>query len=273
MGETRFRRIAGKSFIPMHPRDFFDSYWKTAVRDEVFVAMSFESEFRNTWKCAIEPAIHDATEGGLQANRVDTTTLSGDTVLRIFDGVCHSRLVFVDISIQTEGRWAGQRNGNVMYELGLAHAWRQSSEVVIVRCDNEPISFDVQSMFVHTYDREDLDGARKLFSKLISSTLEEVDLTKSLKMQKAIQGLDHVLLEFLGQHAHIEYFAVKEFSRPVDADFPVEGLRRDFYYMTSIHRLLEMGIIVMDVNAEAQRYAFHWSAFGKAVCKRAGFLK
>jgi hypothetical protein len=257
----------------MHPRDFFDSYWRTTIREEVFVAMSFEPEFRNTWKCAIEPAIHDATNGGLGANRVDTTILSGDTVLRILDGVGHSKLVFVDISIQKAGRWAGQRNGNVMYELGLAHAWRQSSEVVMVRCDNEPISFDVQSMFVHRYDSADLDGARVLFSNLISSALKEIDLTKSLQMEKAVQGLDHVLLEFLGQHAHMEYFAVNEFARPENVDFPVDTLRRDFFYMTSIHRLLEMGIIVMDVHAEEQRYAFHWSAFGKALCKRTGFLK
>src|SRR3989442_15338876 len=64
----------------------------------------------------------------------------------------------------------------------------------------------VQSMFVHNYEQADLDSARKLFTELISSALHEIDLTKSLKMERAIQGLDHVLLEFLSQHAHMEYF-------------------------------------------------------------------
>ena len=256
----------------MHPKDFFDSYWRSNLRDEVFVAMSFETEFTNVWKCAIEPAILEASSS-LKPNRIDATTLSGDTVLRILDGICHSRLVFVDISIQKQGRWAGQRNGNVMYELGLAHAWRQASEVIMVRSDSEPISFDVQSMFVHTYNPADLSGARIKFCELIKSSLSEVAFTKSLKIRQAIQGLDHLALQFISLHSRMEYFWIADFPPKQSQDLPVLTLKQDLYNMTAIHRLLECGILATDVKIDSgeHRAAFHWTAFGKAVLQALGW--
>ncbi len=232
--------------------------------------MSFETEFTNIWKCAIEPAILEAPSSTLKANRIDATTLAGDTVLRILDGICHSRLVFVDISIQKNGRWAGQRNGNVMYELGLAHAWRQASEVIMVRNDSEPISFDVQSMFVHKYDPNDLSSAKVKFRELIESSLAETDFTKSLKVNRAVQALDHLALAFISRYSAHDYFCVAEVPPKEGEDFPMTVVRRDIYNMTTIHRLLELGIMATDVHAEEQRYAFHWTAFGKALCQQIG---
>ncbi len=98
----------------MYPRDFLDSYWRPAVRDSVFVAMPFHDEFTPIWRDAIQPAIEQDLQPHLQAERVDATTLSGSIITGILDGIAHARVVLADISIAQEGRWKGQRNGNVM---------------------------------------------------------------------------------------------------------------------------------------------------------------
>jgi hypothetical protein len=41
----------------VQPNTFLKAFWRTAIRDEVFVAMSFESAYEPRFKKVIEPAI------------------------------------------------------------------------------------------------------------------------------------------------------------------------------------------------------------------------
>ena len=41
----------------MYPREFFDTFWRGDLRNEVFVIMSFDDEFRPVWEHALKPAI------------------------------------------------------------------------------------------------------------------------------------------------------------------------------------------------------------------------
>jgi hypothetical protein len=50
----------------MYPREFFDTYWRSEIRDDVFVAMPFHTEFTCVWEEAIRPAIAEASEGRLR---------------------------------------------------------------------------------------------------------------------------------------------------------------------------------------------------------------
>jgi hypothetical protein len=59
----------------VYPRDFFDTYWRTELRDEIFVAMSFDDEFAPAWRTAIHPAIEQPPGPQLRARRVDATIL------------------------------------------------------------------------------------------------------------------------------------------------------------------------------------------------------
>lgn len=123
----------------MYPRDFFDSYWRPELRNSVFVAMPFHNEFTPIWRDAIQPAIEQDLQSSFTAERVDATVLSGSIVTSILDCIAHARIVLADISVAQEGRWKGQRNGNVLYEVGLAHASRQSTEVLLIRSDSEEV--------------------------------------------------------------------------------------------------------------------------------------
>jgi hypothetical protein len=94
----------------MYPREFFDTYWRPNLKNEVFVIMSFAPEFDDVWTQAIRPAVEQDTRKSPFAHRVDATTLAGSIITEILDGIAHARLVFADVSICSSGRWAGQRN-------------------------------------------------------------------------------------------------------------------------------------------------------------------
>jgi hypothetical protein len=81
----------------MHPRVFLESFWRADLRDEVFVAMSFDSKFDRTWRNIFVPAIEDHPISGktLRAIRPDVRK-SGDSILsEIIDGIAHSQLFLV----------------------------------------------------------------------------------------------------------------------------------------------------------------------------------
>lgn len=111
----------------MYPRDYFDTYWRPELLNEVFIAMPFSGEFDAPWQSMIRPAIEQDQIPSLAAHRVDATILAGSVITEILDGIARSRLVLADISITAEGKWLGQCNGNVMYEVGLAHSLRQAT--------------------------------------------------------------------------------------------------------------------------------------------------
>ena len=117
----------------MHPNLYLRTFWQTEFRPEIFVAMSFAGDLKARFKKVIEPAIESITHRGrkLTANRVDLSK-SGDSILTdIADGIAHCEMVLADVSTMGYDAKTGSsyRNGNVMYEVGLALASRQPSEV------------------------------------------------------------------------------------------------------------------------------------------------
>ena len=83
----------------MFPREYFDTYWRPDLRDEVFVAMSFASCFTATWEEILKPAI---VAVGLKPHRVDITKTSGSILTEIMDGIAHARVVLADISTEVK---------------------------------------------------------------------------------------------------------------------------------------------------------------------------
>jgi hypothetical protein len=134
----------------MHPNAYLQSLWRTELRDQVFVAMSFDPRFNDRFTQVIKPAIEAEPLHGhvLEAYRVDNSK-TGDSILTdIVDGIAHSRIVLADLSVVDEGRYTDTpfRNGNVMYEVGVALAARQPSEVLLVRDDRKRFLFDVSTI-------------------------------------------------------------------------------------------------------------------------------
>jgi hypothetical protein len=246
----------------MYPREYFDTYWRSEMRNEVFVAMPFHDEFTPNWEKAIKPAIENDNSFNLKARRVDASTLSGSIVVEIMDYIAHARIVLADISISESGKWKGQRNGNVMYEVGLTHALRQVTEIVLIRSDHEEINFDVAGINIHEYNRLDLDAARKTIASLIIESIKQTDQSKSLKVQRAIDMLDSASLEILFKSGIGPGFKGR-------SDVSINGLK----YSSAITRLQIEGIVKCIPDEHFDSIYFIFTDFGNAVLKKLGIRK
>ena len=178
----------------MYPAHFLALFPPFPREDKVFVAMSFDARFDSRWKGVIAPAIQSVQVNGkrLEPHRVDTRTVSDSILTEILSGISASRLVLADIT--TIGLLDGRpvRNGNVMYELGIAQAVRLPEEVLIFRSDADTLLFDTSTIRVNTYAPDDSpEEARDKVSESILSALRELDLRKHLAVRKAADSLDY----------------------------------------------------------------------------------
>ncbi|MCZ6776883.1 MAG: hypothetical protein O7D34_10555, partial [Ignavibacteria bacterium] len=97
------------------------------------------------------------------------------------------------------------RNGNVMYEVGLAHAVRLPEEVILLRSDDDDLLFDVANVRISHYrPDDDPEPARKLVSEVIVEALKEIDLKKHLAVRKAAESLDFVSWTVLSDAAELD---------------------------------------------------------------------
>ena len=65
------------------------------------------------------------------------------------------------------------RNGNVMYELGIAHAVESPDKVLIVKDDEERVIFDLTSIPHNVINFDDVDSAKEEVGKLIVDRINE----------------------------------------------------------------------------------------------------
>jgi hypothetical protein len=107
----------------MHPNVFLKTFWRMELKPQVFVAMSFHGDYEQRFEQVIKPAITSIRlcDKPLAAYRADNSK-TGDSILTdIMDGIAHSQLVLADVSTVDHGQGGfAYRNGNVMYEVGLA---------------------------------------------------------------------------------------------------------------------------------------------------------
>src|SRR6266545_7578750 len=160
----------------MHPNTFYASLLNRPKRDEVFVIMSFAPEFEDPWTQIIEPAIREDVH--LMPNRVDYNRSGESIVHDILDGIAHARLILGDITCtvmrDTRGTAWPQRNGNVMWEVGIAHVTRVPDEVILIRADYEPSIFDLTQFRAFPYDPSNISETRAMIAGLCNDRLRAI---------------------------------------------------------------------------------------------------
>ena len=243
----------------MYPHTFLETLWRLVLRPQVFVAMSFAPQYASRYTDVIEPAIRGVLLDGqpLEPYRVDVSK-SGDSILTdISDGIAHSRLVLADVS--TAGRdsvtGAPFRNGNVMYEVGIALACRQPTEILLVRDDHDAFLFDVSAIPHVTLDFTDTQGAIAILTEHLVSRAREQRIVGDARVQMAIASLSAEETFFLRQ--------CKDYAPSTVWGHEVKGIATWNALATS--RLLDKGIIRLAGEFGEMMPAFTFTPLGYVV--------
>lgn len=165
----------------MYPRTYYETFMRYEASDEVFVAMPFTDEFEKSFKEIIAPAVGEVTLNGrpLKAIVINRSTVgSADIHEKIYEAIIHSRLVIADMSVQSRynvgGKERWQANANVAYEVGLATAWRNPEDILLVHRPhaNHAYSFDIQNLRHVEYDSNNCNASAKLLTEEVFKSLE-----------------------------------------------------------------------------------------------------
>lgn len=204
--------------------------------------MSFAPAFEGRWREVIKPAIEsvEINGEGLEAQRVDARTVSDSILTEILTAISRALLVFADVTTidyTTDNSRTPIRNGNVMYEVGIAHAVRLPEEVLLFRSDEDALLFDVSNVRVNVYKPEEHPTAAiKSIQESISNAIREIDLRKHLSVQDVARTLDFD-----------SYWLLVQASMPGGLKPPptrtMGELLTNTNTISSIRRLLELGAL------------------------------
>lgn len=129
----------------------------TSTVDTSFVISPFGEPFDTYFTHIIKPALEEC---GLFAIRGDSLYRPTTIVDDIWQGIREAKLLIAELT---------DRNPNVFYELGLAHAL--SKPVILISKSIDDVPFDLRSIRVLVYDKDHPDWGNKL----------RLSLTKAIK--------------------------------------------------------------------------------------------
>lgn len=126
--------------------------------DTCFVISPFGEPFDTYFVHIVKPALEEC---GLYAIRGDSLYRPTTIVDDIWQGIRDAKLLIAELT---------DRNPNVFYELGLAHAI--SKPVILISKSIDDVPFDLRSIRVLVYDKDHPDWGNKLRSSLVKSIRE-----------------------------------------------------------------------------------------------------
>lgn len=231
----------------MYPKKFWNEFRLPKWANEIFVGMWFEDN--NVLK-RYDGIIKKAIEQTPLKPRFLKNVITGDSIpIDIMTGIIECKLVLFDISPIEKTI----RNSNVMYELGLAHSWRNKEEVIIIRDDNDKLPFDIQSMGVIKYDPNSTSQAIDEIKNTILFRLQEIDKFQNSMVRKSRERLSieayNILVNSKGLIFH-------------DRDMP-EHIR-----LLAIPLLLDLGLVEMLTDTSG--YGYHPTELGRQVINSYG---
>ncbi len=230
----------------MYPQHYLGLFPPFPRESKVFVAVSFDARFTSRWENVIEPAIRSI---GLEPHRVDMRQIGDSVLTEILSGISNDRLIFADITTIKKVSNTVVRNGNVMYEIGIAHSCRLPEEVLLFRSDSDQLPFDLVNVRVNPYNPDyDPKASISGVAIAIKNALREVDLKRHLAVKDAIKSLDHISWPLLSQACNNG--AVRPFPIQTMGDALANTPRN-----SAIVRLLQIGLLETDLETSVKIYA------------------
>jgi hypothetical protein len=232
------------------------------LKPQIFVAMSFTKRYQERYDRVIAPAIRQirVNDTRLEPCRVDLSK-SGDSILTdILDGIAHSQMVLADVSVIGRNWFTKEvyRNGNVMYEVGLALACRQPSEVLLIRDDGERFLFDVSTIPHKTIDFSKTAAATQLIRDELMERLKERNYINDARLKNVIStlsGEEKRLIDAFSKHPPQSGFG-----------FP-KSTSINFMSMAAIPRLLDKQLIRTVAAGDDGEPVYQWTPLGYVVAK------
>src|SRR4030042_2179654 len=179
----------------MYPKKFWNDFRLPKWPDEIFVGMWFNDD--NVSK-RYYPIIEKAIQQTSLKPRFFKNIITGDSIpIDIMTGIIEFRLTLFDISPIEEYKGESNRNSNVMYELGLAHTWRNPEEVIVIRDDDGKLPFDIQSSGVVKYNIGDQEKAIEDIKETILFRLDQIEKIQRSMVRKAAESLSLEASNFL----------------------------------------------------------------------------
>lgn len=147
--------------------------------DTCFVMMPFLPPVGTYYSGVYEPAIQKA---GLRAVRADADIFgTGKIIDQIWRGINSARILVAELT---------ERNPNVFYELGLAHALDKPVVLVCSRTSEKDVPFDLQHIRVIYYDMADPFWGNKLIEKLAENILSAIKNPEEARFKAALELKD-----------------------------------------------------------------------------------
>lgn len=243
----------------MLPNTFLRTFWRLSYKPQVFVAMSFDANYTKRFECVIKPAIESLVIDGtkMTACRVDLSR-TGDSILTdINDGIAHSALVLADVSSVGVCKQSNDpyRNANVLYEVGVALASRQSHEVLLVRDDNDKFLFDVSTIPHATVNFDDGDDSIATLTQLLQDRLDQSAFIHDARVQVALSRLsnDEIwVIHYVGQSSRESGWGKKDGGKIIQ-------------WGDGIPRLLANGIITLEGMFEEGYPCYKYTELGLVI--------
>jgi hypothetical protein len=214
----------------LYPRTYYETFMRYEANDQVFVAMPFSTSFKHAFEHVIEPAIRRVMVNGRPlVPRIINRGTSGspDIHEQIFDAILHSRLVVADMTVQSsykgdDGALRWQPNANVAYEVGLASAWRNPEDILLIHQGhpNHSYSFDIQNLRHIQYDPKNPSSITTLVEEIVRAINQSSFLAK-MAYQKLLESVSPSALQFMHQEAR-RAFPVVSFQ---DTGMPILDAR------------------------------------------------
>ncbi len=139
------------------------------ITNSCFVVMPFDSLFESQYRKVIAPAVKDV---GLDCIRGDEIYAQQSIVQDIWRSMRSCRVVVAELS---------ERNPNVMYEIGLAHAI--GKPIVLLTREQDDVPFDLRSLRYIFYDTNDPgwgENLRNSLREMLRKALEDPGLAGHL---------------------------------------------------------------------------------------------
>jgi hypothetical protein len=246
----------------MFPQSFLKTFWRMEFKPDVFVAMSFDEKYTSRYTDIIKPAIRSISVDGIELNdrRVDTSK-SGDSIhTEIMDGIAHSILFLADVSSVGKDSVTGDsyRNGNVMYEVGLALSCRLPSEVLLIRDDKDKFFFDVSDIPHTNIDFTDKENAKLKLANLLQDRLDERNHLQDARISIVVSSMTEK-----------EIVQIKEMSEIKQNSALCFNLRGNqaLFDIAILTRLLDKQLIVCTGETKDGKPMYVLSPFGRIVAK------